>query len=149
MEETAYLMFHKQYPPTHQIELIFWKSKETITLDDAAIYEMYRFNQGTLDALAALPYVEILVKLKDLFHWNQHGELADGDVRFTCPNQSEYWGNTHFWVFEYSRESGTERECQLLRFSCHNMSEEQLKRIITCMELFQCPLCIHEERRIR
>ncbi len=35
----------------------------------------------------------------------------------------------------------------MLCFGCHNMSEEQIHKILECMGRFQCPLQIREERR--
>lgn len=59
--------------------------------------------------------------------------------------QVEYWTDTSFWLIEYGRGSETEREHQLLRFFCFNMSEQQIDLIIQCMESFRCPLQIREE----
>ena len=39
-----------------------------------------------------------------------------------------------------------EREHQILRFSCHNMNEQQVETILKCMAGFQCPLHIKEEK---
>ena len=33
-----------------------------------------------------------------------------------------------------------------MEFSCHNMNEEQIRLIIECMEGFQCPLHIRDEK---
>ena len=146
LEETAYMMFHGEYPPVHETELVFWKYKPGVVLDDNAVYEKYRFGRGTLKALESLPLNEILERLKDLFpQWKvMHPE--DGyNYRFDSPEQEEYWSDTNFWILEYGRDFNAEREHQLLCISCHNMSEHQMDTIIQCLESFQCSLHIREE----
>jgi len=46
LEETAYLLFHGDYPPVQEVELIFWKYKQGVVLDDQAVYDKYRFWKG-------------------------------------------------------------------------------------------------------
>ncbi len=79
--------------------------------------------------------------------WQQNIDIEQNEKswRFDCLEQAEYWTNTHFWIFEYGRETDTQREHQIVRFSCHNMSEEQIAVICECMESLQCPLHIREE----
>jgi len=79
--------------------------------------------------------------------WRQNNDAEqDGESwRFDCLDQAEYWKDTHFWIFEYGRETEIQREHQILRFSCHNMSKEQIQIISECMENFQCPLHFCEE----
>lgn len=149
LEETAYFMFHEGYPPIHEVELIFWKYKLGVVLDDKTVFEKYRLGKGKLKALEALPLEEILQKIKELFSgWQQNNRVGgDKSWRFDCLEQTEYWTDTHFWIFEYGRETDLQREHQILKFSCHNMSDEQIKLILECMESFQCPLHIREERK--
>lgn len=147
LEETAYAMFHGDYPPVHEAELVFWKYKSGVVLDDRAVYEKYRFGRGTLKALEALPLEEILHKIRETFSGWQQKDRADRDNwRFDCLKQAEYWTDTHFWIFEYGRETEGQREHQILRFSCHNMGEEHIQAILACMENFQCSLHIREEK---
>ena len=149
LEETIYLMFHGDYPPIHEVELIFWKYKPGVALDDQTVYDKYRFGRGAVKALEALPLEDILQKIKDTFtDWQQNIEVEQNGEswRFDCLTQAEYWSDTHFWIFEYGRETGTQREHQILAFTCHNMTEEQIKVILECMEQFQCPLHIREEK---
>lgn len=148
LEETAYLMFNGDYPPVQDVDLVFWKYKPGVTLDDQTVYEKYRFGKGTLKALEALPLEEILQKIKGKFSGCQQNTDVESDGkswRFDCLEQAGYWTDTHFWIFEYGRETSAQREHQILRFSCHNMSEEQINIILECMESFQCPLHIREE----
>ena len=148
LEETAYLMFNGDYPPVHDVDLIFWKYKPGVELDDQTVYEKYRFGKGTLKALEALPLEEIIQKIKEkVSGWQQNTDEEEDreSWRFDCLEQAEYWTDTHFWIFEYGRETNVQREHQILRFSCHNMSEEQINIILECMESFQCPLHIREE----
>lgn len=143
LEETAYMMFHGEYPPVYETELVFWKYKPGVVLDDNAVYEKYRFGKGTLKALEPLPLNEILERLKESFpKWEVMNPEDEYNYRFDSPEQEEYWSDTNFWVFEYGRNINTEREHQLLRISCRNMSEHQMDTIIQCMESFQCPLHI-------
>lgn len=148
LEETAYLMLHGEYPPTHEWELVFWRYKPGSVLEDTAVYEKYRLGKGTLNALEPLPLEEILKKIKELFpQWQLNAEASEEgrSYRFDAPEQAEYWTDTHFWIFEYGRETEIEREHQILCFSCHNMDEQQINIISECMEAFQCPLHIREE----
>ncbi len=149
LEETAYLMFHESYPPIHEVKLCFWKYKQGVVLDDQTVYEKYRFGKGTLKALEALPLEEIIEKIKELFsdfQENTEAGSAGESWRFDCLGQKEYWSDTHFWIFEYGRETELEREHQILEFSCHNMSDEQINIIIECLKHFQCQLHIREEK---
>lgn len=149
LEETVYLMFHGDYPPIHEVDLIFWKCKPGVVLDDQTVFEKYRLGKGKLKALEALPLDEILQKIKEEFSgWQQkiRPERDEKSWRFDCLEQMEYWTDTHFWIFEYGRETDLQREHQILRFSCHNMNEEQINLILECMASFQCPLHIREEK---
>ena len=148
LDETAYLMFHESYPPVHNVELIFWKYKQGVVLDDQTVYEKYRFGKGDSKELEALPLEEMLKKIRKEFSgWQENTDAGrDGSSwRFDCLEQKEYWTDTHFWIFIYGRETEAQSESQILRFSCHNMNEEQINIILECMENFQCPLHIREE----
>ena len=150
LEETAYLMFHEEYPPTRQVELSFWRYKPGVVLDDQTVYKKYRLGKGNLKALEALPLEEILQKVKDQFSdWQENTKVEhDGTSwRFDCLNQTDYWTDTHFWIFEYGRETDLQREHQILVFNCHNMSDTQINLILECMSSFQCPLHIREEKK--
>lgn len=148
LDETAYLMFNGEYPPINEVNLIFWKYKPGVVLDDKTVFEKYRFGGGKLKALEALPLEEILKKIKEQFSgWQQNTDVkGNGESwRFDCLEQAEYWTDTHFWIFEYGRETEVQREHQILRFSCHNMNEKQINIILACMQSFQCPIHIREE----
>lgn len=146
LEETAYMMFHGDYPPVHETELVFWKYKSGVVLDDNMVYEKYRFGKGTLKALEALPLDKILERLKEMFpKWKVEKSDGNYSYHFESPEQEAYWSDTNFWLFEYGRDLETGREHQLLRFSCHNMSEQQMDTILRCMENFQCPLHSREK----
>lgn len=153
LEETAYLMFHGNYPPVHEVELIFWKCKPGVVLDldDRTIYKKYRLGKGKLKALEVLPLEEILEKIqKQFIGWQQYSDMDEDERiwRFDCLEQADYWTNTHFWIFSYGKETDVQREHQILRFKCHNMSDEQVNLILECMESFQCPLHIREEAEL-
>ena len=150
LDETAYMMFYESYPPIHEVKLCFWKYKAGVAFDDQTVYEKYRFGKGTLKALEALPLEEIIEKIKELFSDFQENTEAgtEGESwRFDCLEQKEYWSDTHFWIFEYGRETELEREHQILEFQCRNMSDAQINRIMEFMERFQCPLHIRVEKK--
>ena len=148
LEEVAYLMFHEDYPPEHEIELVFWKYKPNFDLDDNVVYETYRFGRGKLKALEALPMEEIIKALQEnLPHYHINTGVAVGrSWRFDCLKQETYWTNTHLRLFTYGRETEIEHEYQIANFSCHNMSEEDINIVLECMENFQCKLHIREEQ---
>lgn len=97
LDETAYFMFHGNYPPVRDVNLIFWKYKPGVVMDAQTVFEKYRLGKGKLKALAR-------------------------------------------------REVNSQREHQILKFDCHNMSDEQIKPILACMESLQCSLHIREEK---
>lgn len=81
LEETVYAMFHGNYPPIRETELVFWKYKPGVVLDDQTVYDKYRLGKGKLKALEALPLEEILQKIKDIFTgWQQNTKVGDGKI---------------------------------------------------------------------
>ena len=165
LEETAYFMFHREYPPVQEVELVFWNYKNGVRLDDETVYATYRFGKKPLKALEDLPLGEILENISLLFpQWKRKG-LDDGDgaddefeeeedldgydvpddelySRFDSLIQENDWTDTHFEIFEYGRDVEGRREHQMLVFHCRNLSEEQINAIVTGMEGFHCPLHI-------
>lgn len=149
LEETVYLMFHEEYPPVNETDLVFWKYKPGVVMDDKEVYEKYRLGKGKLKAIEALDVEDILQKIKNSFlgyEQNLKAGREGGSYRFDCLEQSEYWKDTHFRIFIYGREIDAQKENQLVRFLCHNMSEQQISAIVACMEEFQCSLHIREEK---
>lgn len=151
LEETAYFMFYSSYPPVHETELVFWKYKSGVIMEDAMVYESYQLGKGTLKALETLPIEAIIQKVKNtLIGWEENTDAGDDSdsFRFDCLEQVDYWTDTHFWIFPYGNGADTQEEIQLICFSCHNMNELQINDILVCMEEFQCPLHIREEKNI-
>ncbi len=147
LDETAYMLLHGDYPPVCEEELVFWRYKPGVRLDGSAVYEKYRFGRGASDALEPLPLKEIIQNINESFPgWEQNTRVgSDGrSWRFDSLEQAAYWTDTHFWIFEYGRETQTQREHQILCFSCHNMTQTQILAILKCMERFQCALHIRE-----
>lgn len=147
LEETAYLMFHEEYPPANNTDMVFWKYKPGVVMDDKEVYEKYRLGKGKLKAIESLDVELILQKIKILFPGYEQNANAGSEgksYRLDCLEQTEYWTNTHFWIFIYGREIEGQKENQLVRFSCHNMSEQQISTIEACMEELQCSLHIKE-----
>ena len=54
LEETVYFLFHGDYPPITNVELVFYRLKPGAALDPAAVYEKYRLGNQT-KALVPLP----------------------------------------------------------------------------------------------
>ncbi len=55
LEETAYFLFHGDYPPARKRELGFWRYKAGAVLDDEKVYDTYRLGRKPLKALEPLP----------------------------------------------------------------------------------------------
>lgn len=149
LEETAYLMFYEEYPPVNHTDLVFWKYKPGIIMNDQEVYEKYRLGKGKLKALEALDIEAILQRIKIMFPGYEQNINAGSEgksYRFDCLEQTEYWTDTHFWIFIYGRKTEGQTENQMVRFTCHNMSEQQIGSILACMEEFQCSLHIKEEK---
>ena len=77
LDETAYMMFHENYPPVHNVELIFWENKPDVVLDDHAIYKKYRLGKGDCKELEALPLEEILQKIREeISGWQENTNVG-------------------------------------------------------------------------
>lgn len=149
LEETAYLMFHEEYPHVNHTDLVFWKYKPGVVMNDQEVYEKYRLGKGKLKALEALDIEAILQRIKILFSGYEQNINVGSEgksYRFDCRKQTEYWTDTHFWIFIYGRETEGQTENQMVRYACHNMSEQQIGSILACMEEFQCSLHIKEAK---
>ncbi len=149
LEETAYMMFNEEYPPVNEAELVFWRYKENVTLNDADVFKKYRLGKDTVKGIETLPFDEILNKIKSLFPmWTETDDgKKEESYRFECKEQESYWSDTHFWIFLYGlygKSGGKKNQHQIINFSCHNMSNEQINIIIECMESFGCKLHIKE-----
>ncbi len=144
LEETAYQMLHGDLPPVRETDLAFWRAKRGAVLDSAAVYEKY-CTGGAMKALEALPMEKILAALRTLPGWREKERKWSGeDRRFDCQSQAEYWSDTHFWVFPYGKDDAV----QMVRLSCHNMSDEQIKVLIDLMAQFDCSEQYREDRII-
>ena len=88
---------------------------------------------------------KILAALRTLPGWREKERKWSGeDRRFDCQSQAEYWSDTHFWVFPYGKDDAV----QMVRLSCHNMSDEQIKVLIDLMAQFDCSEQYREDRII-
>ena len=144
LEETAYQLLHGDLPPVRETDLAFWRAKSGAILDSAAVYKKY-CTGGAMKALEPLPMEEILAALRTLPGWREKERKWSGeDRRFDCQSQAEYWSNTHFWVFPYGKDEAV----QMVRLSCHNMSDEQIKVLIDLMAQFDCSEQYREDRII-
>lgn len=145
IDETAYMMLHETYPPVSEIELAFWRYKPGAVLNDEDVYEKYRLG-GVLKALEPLPLEEIILEIKaSVPDWSEDQENRKERLSYTfiSHEQMEYWRNTHFWIFPYSTKTDFR---QMITISCHNMTEQQIARIIEIMEKMKCPLHFRKER---
>lgn len=144
LEETAYQLLHGDLPPVRETDLAFWRAKSGAVLDSAAVYKKY-CTGGAMKALEPLPMEEILAALRTLPGWREKERKWSGeDRRFDCQSQAEYWSNTHFWVFPYGKDEAV----QMVRLSCHNMSDEQIQTLVALMAQFDCSEQYREDRTI-
>ncbi len=148
LEETVYFLLHGEYPPVYQVRLVFYRPKPGAALDPKAVYEKYRFG-GKMKALEKLPYEQIVEKLRGFSGWAEWTPGGGGDMgrnrRFDCVEQRKYWSDTHFWIFEYGRETETEHETQLICLSCRNLSEEQIQALTDILAAFGLSVQDREE----
>ena len=145
LEETAYQLLHGELPPVRETDLAFWRAKPGAVLDSTAVYAKY-CTGGAMKALEALPMEEIFAAVRALPGWREKERKWSGeDRRFDCETQAEYWNDTHFWVFPY----GKDETVQLVRLSCHNMSDEQIKVLVDLMAQFDCSEQYREDRTIK
>lgn len=144
LEETAYQLIHGDLPAVRETDLAFWRAKSGAVLDAAAVYLKY-CTGGAMKALEALPLEEIMAAVQALPNWRKE-EQASGEknVRFDCQSQAEYWSDTHFWVFPYGKDGAV----QMVRLSCHNMSDEQIQTLVALMAQFDCSEQYREDRTI-
>lgn len=148
LAETAYLMFHEEYPPVREEKLAFWKYGQEIAMDENVVFEKYRFGKGETNEIESFSVIEILKRVRDRFPgWVQNIKAGNEgrSYRFDCQEQEEYWTATHFWIFLYGREECM-AETQVIRFLCHNMAHRQIETIVACMEDLHCPLHIRKQR---
>lgn len=144
LEETAYQLIHGDLPVVRETDLAFWRAKSGAALDAAAVYRKY-CTGGAMKALEPLPMEEILTAVRALPGWKEYERAEDEkDRRFDCESQSEYWSDTHFWLFPY----GKDETVQMVRLSCHNMSDEQMQILIDLMAQFDCSEQYREEEEI-
>ncbi len=146
IEETAYVMFNGTYPTKNDKELVFFKFKQGAVMDKMKVYESYRFGKGGVKAVFALPFAEIEHKIVELLPNFEKATKysSDTSIRFECLEQAEYWSDTHFWLFAYSKKKDATGDIDLIRILCHNMNEEQTSSLLKCMESFEIPLQIEE-----
>ncbi len=146
LEETAYFLLHGEYPSSEDVALVFWKYKKGASMDAQKVYETYRFGRKPLKALHALPLTDILEAIDRLFpKWKRPpmDDMIDMSIlhyHYRAPEKSE--PRSYFEIAVYGRDLPDGREHQLLMMDCHNMTQEQIQAIISCMEHFQCSLHI-------
>ena len=140
LEETAYQLIHGDLPVVRETDLACWRAKSGAVLDAAAVYLKY-CTGGAMKALEALPLEEIMAAVQALPGWKAEDEK---DRRFDCEEQAEYWSDTHFWVFPYGKDGAV----QMVRLSCHNMSDEQIQTLVALMAQFDCSEQYREDRTI-
>lgn len=144
LEETAYQLLHGGLPPVRETDLAFWRTKPGAVLDAAAVYQKY-CTGGTMKALEPLPMEEITAAVQALPGWREMERKWSGeDRRFDCEEQPTYWSDTHFWLSPYGK-GGT---VQMLRVSCHNMTDEQIGVLTDLMSQFDCSEQYREEKEI-
>lgn len=170
LEESAYCMFHKVYPPGHCKTFVFWKYKPGIITDnniltthydfddshstqyasekDHVLWHKYQLGRDRTDDLEALPLWDIIKSIQERYpNWYEKDPEANKHkvFCFTSLQQENYWMDTSFSILQYDRFINSQEETQMLEFSCHNMTDDQMKPIFECMAYFQCSLHWQED----
>lgn len=103
-------------------DLNFWKYKENIVHDHAAVYQTACCDGDAMEELEILPIDEILKKVAVAFSdWT----IQDGGKDF------EKEGHGAFQIFTTS---------QIVRFDCYGMQEVDMNLLMDILIDFGCPL---------
>lgn len=143
LEETAYFLFHGDYPPVTNIDMAFWKLKSGAVPDPKTVYETYCLGKQ-LKALLPLPMEEITAAFRALPGWREYERGESHSVRFDCLDQPDAWSDVHFWLFWYGGRKNP-RPDHLLRLSCHNLTDGQLQTLLDVLEPFGLSFQYREE----
>lgn len=145
LEETVYFLFHGDYPPITNVDLVFYRPKPGAVLNAEAVYEAYRLGKQ-MKALEPLPRTNIMEGLRSFpgfqeHHWN--GFVSDV-LCMDCLEQPDPWSDICFHVFWYGGK-GNPQPDHLLCLSCRNMMEEQIQALTNLLAGFGIPLQYREE----
>ena len=145
LEETAYFLFHGDYPPVTNVNLVFYRLKPGAVLDPQTVYEKYRLG-NQMKALVPLPAEEITEALRALPGFREHswnGYQPEG-LRMDCLEQPGAWSDVHFWTFWYGGRNNP-RQDHVLNICCRDLSEDQIQALLDVMADFEIPLRYREE----
>ena len=145
LEETAYFLFHGDYPPVTNVNLAFYRLKPGAVLDPQTVYEKYRLG-NQMKALVPLPAEEITEALRALPGFREHswnGYQPEG-LRMDCLEQPDAWSDVHFWTFWYGGRNNP-RQDHVLNICCRDLSEDQIQALLDVMADFEIPLRYREE----
>jgi hypothetical protein len=103
------------------IDLCFWKCRDGVVLDNAAVYQEACCGQQETDGLETLPIEEILKETAAVFNgWH---------ALDPCNYEKEGGGSFQVSVTP-----------QTVRFDCYSMGQADMKRFSSMMAKFGCPL---------
>ncbi len=145
LEETVYFLFHGDYPPVTNVNLVFYRLKPGAVLDPQTVYEKYRLG-NQMKALVPLPAEEITEALRALPGFREHswnGYQPEG-LRMDCLEQPGAWSDVHFWTFWYGGRNNP-RQDHVLNICCRDLSEDQIQALLDVMAGFEIPLRYREE----
>ena len=150
LEETAYLLFHGDYPPVTNVNLVFYQPKPGAVLNPKEVYETYSLG-NQMKALVPLPMEEITAALRSVPGFREHQWAAAGykpdyshSLRMNCLDQPDPWSDVHFWAFWYGGRKNPEPN-HVLSLSCRNLTGEQLQTLIDLLAGFGLPVQYQEK----
>lgn len=150
VDETVYFLFHGDYPPVTNVDLVFYRPKPGAALDPKTVYEKYRLG-NQMKALEPLPWAEITEAIRSVPGFQEHPWAAAGykpdhthSLRMNGLDQPNPWSDVHFWAFWYGGRKNPEPN-HVLSLSCHNLPEEQLQALIDLLAGFDLPVRYREE----
>ena len=145
LEETVYFLFHGDYPPITNVELVFYRLRPGAALDPATVYEKYRLGNQT-KALVPLPMEEIMEALRAFPGFREHlwNGFEPNVLCMDCLDQPDPWSDVCFHVFWYGGRKNP-RPDHLLCLACRNMTEEQIQSLTDLIASFEIPLQYREE----
>lgn len=104
------------------MDMSFWKYKDGVEHNDAAVYETACCDGEMMDELESLPIDEILKKIADVFSdWSVQDDGKDFEKE----------GHGAFQIFTTP---------QIVRFDCYGLQESDANALMDVLIGFGCPL---------
>ncbi len=148
--ETVYCLFHGDYPPVTNVDLVFYRPKPGAVPEPRTVYEKYRLG-NQMKALVPLPWADITAGLRAVPGFREHQWARAGykpdhthSFRFDALEQPDDWSDVHFWAFWYGGRGNPDPD-HLLCLSCHNLPQMQIQALTDLLAGFDVPLQYREE----